>query len=195
MSCAPSDLRDYYFDALGPVESQQVKEHVQRCEKCSAEIEQLRLTALALEALPAEEIPRRIAFVSDKVFQPSPVVRWWQAIWLSGVRTAAVAAMVLAAALVVHAYRVAPAVQTVKVVERVAGTLDPGVIQAAVDRAVAKAVADSEARFDVKLKQVVDQNDREKRQTMERVAEVLDTMDRRSRVMTVASNALLETGQ
>jgi hypothetical protein len=33
-----------------------------------------------LASLEDEEIPRRIAFVSDRVFEP----RWWQTMWRSG---------------------------------------------------------------------------------------------------------------
>ena len=44
------------------------------------ELELLQATRTALQALPQEEAPRRIAFVSDKIFEP----RWWQRIWQSG---------------------------------------------------------------------------------------------------------------
>ena len=36
----------------------------------------VRLTLDALSTLREEEVPRRIAFVSDKVFEP----RWWQTV-------------------------------------------------------------------------------------------------------------------
>ena len=35
----------------------------------------------SLLALAYEEVPRRVAFVSDKVFEPSPWLRWWRAAW------------------------------------------------------------------------------------------------------------------
>jgi len=37
----------------------------------------IRLTRQALSHLREEEIPRRIAFVSDKVFEPTRFARWW----------------------------------------------------------------------------------------------------------------------
>lgn len=196
MSCAPFDLRDYYFEALAESESRQVRDHLTRCPECAAELEQLRLTGLALRSVQDEEIPRRIAFVSDKVFEPSTVMRWWQALWLSGARMAALAAMVLAGAILVHAYRMQPATYPVKVIERTTlAAADSTGMREAINQAVSTAVAESEARFDLKLKRVTEENVRQKRETMDRVAEVLDAMDRRSRVMTVASNALPEAGQ
>ena len=94
----------------------------------------------------------------------------------------------LAVAILVHAFyqprRVEVTTGTPLVV---AAAADPAAIQAAVDRAVAKAVNATEARYDVKLQQIVAENARQK-MVIERAAETIDTMDRRSRVMMVASN-------
>ena len=43
------------------------------CGDCALELDQLRLTTAALRTLPDREIPQRIAFVSDQVFEPSRV--------------------------------------------------------------------------------------------------------------------------
>lgn len=206
MNCATAgfagfDLRDYYFDGLSPNDAARVEQHVKSCAPCAAELEQLRLTALALRALPDEEIPRRIAFVSDKVFEPSPVARWVQWFWLSGARMGSAAAMLLAGAILIHAFRPA---QVIRVVERtpisnasLAGSavVDRNAMQAAVDQAVAKAVSAAETRYDMKLQRVLAENERQKRDTMERVATVLDSMDRRNKVLTIASNSMVEPGQ
>jgi anti-sigma factor RsiW len=206
MNCATAgfadfDLRDYYFDGLSPNDAARVEQHVKSCAPCAAELEQLRLTALALRALPDEEIPRRIAFVSDKVFEPSPIARWVQWFWLSGARMGSAAAMLLAGAILIHAFRPA---QVIRVVERtpisnasLAGSaaVDRNVMQAAVDQAVAKAVSAAETRYDMKLQRVLAENERQKRDTMERVATVLDSMDRRNKVLTIASNSMVEPGQ
>ena len=50
--------------------------HVETCPRCREELDRLRLTEAALFALRDEEIPQRIAFVSDKIFEPSPARRW-----------------------------------------------------------------------------------------------------------------------
>jgi hypothetical protein len=89
----------------------------------------------------AEEVPRRIAFVSDKVFEP----RWWQSLfsprsWNSTVA----AACVVAAAILVHGF-----------VGFARPSASPADIQAQVNQAVTKAVADSEQRQAQQLQDVL----------------------------------------
>jgi anti-sigma-K factor RskA len=193
MNCAPEvrdyDLRDYYFGVLSPADRRKVDEHLSGCEQCSTELDRLRLTAAALNALPQEEIPRRIGFVSDKVFQPSSVSRWWQMVWMSGARTASLAVALLAVAILIHAFRPQPAAPRTSIAPVAAGQVsyDPGALQAAVDQAVAKAVAKTESRYDLKLEAVMAEN-RQQRRMIELAAEAIDTMDRHNRVMTVAAN-------
>ena len=71
MSCSPFDLRDYYLKELTDPQQRQVESHVKDCSACREELERLRLTQAALFSLRDEEIPQRIAFVSDPVFEPS----------------------------------------------------------------------------------------------------------------------------
>src|SRR5579885_2961551 len=71
MSCSPFDLRDYFFQELPDPQQRQVEAHVKTCQRCREELERLNLTGTALMSLVDEEIPQRIAFVSDKVFEPS----------------------------------------------------------------------------------------------------------------------------
>jgi hypothetical protein len=52
------------------------------------ELDLLCLTNQALKSLPDEEIPQRIAFVSDKVFEPSPWARLASWLQLEGPRFA-----------------------------------------------------------------------------------------------------------
>ena len=80
MSCPPFDLRDYLFEELGAAERTQVDSHLAACAGCRQELERLRLTRAALLHLKDEEMPRRIALVSDKVFEPSRAARWWGAV-------------------------------------------------------------------------------------------------------------------
>lgn len=130
--CARAEaLRDYAFDEQLPQEERRAMEqHLAGCADCALALEQLRLTTAALRTLPEREIPQRIAFVSDRVFEPSLFRRFWNAGFAS--------ACVLAAALVVSAWHVSavyrssearPAVQTASV------------SQEQIDAAVAKAVA------------------------------------------------------
>lgn len=194
MNCAPADLRDYFFDALAPPERAAVRQHLSTCTGCAAELDGLRLTTLALRSVPEEELPRRIGFVSDKVFEPSRWNRFWQSFWMSGARVGAAAMSLLAVAIFVNAFRTpAPINQTAvrPVAAAGAGAPTNAEIDARIQHAVSQAVAQSEARFNVRLDRLAAENEKQKR-TIERAAEAMDFMDRRSRVMTVASNRVFE---
>ena len=101
MSCKLGDARpDLKSYALGELDSrgrQDAENHVAACADCQDELGALRVTLDAMATLREEELPRRIAFVSDKVFEP----RWYQKLFL---RPSFAAAMVIAAAILVHAF-------------------------------------------------------------------------------------------
>jgi hypothetical protein len=161
MSCSPFDLRDYFCQELADPQQRQVEAHVRTCQSCREEMDRLRLTEAALFALREEEIPQRIAFVSDPVFEPSPWRRALSAFWNSGARLGFASAAMLSAALVVFAlYRPAPA-PVVNVAPAPVHTLAaaaPGLteteVQARIDAAVAKAVTTLDARQKAQLEQV-----------------------------------------
>jgi hypothetical protein len=101
-------------------------------------------------SVPDEEPQRRIAFVSDKVFEP----RWWQTIWHSGPKLGFVSAAMLTFAILVHATQQRPAMtpqapqpQTVAAVQ--------GITEQDVNQRVQKAVAAVEARQAAKFEQVL----------------------------------------
>lgn len=161
MSCSPFDLRDYLLKELSDGERRQVDAHVRGCAACREELERLQLTEAALFSLRDEEIPQRIAFVSDKIFEPSPWRRAWAAFWGSGARLGFASAAMLSVALIVFslartagtpeparasgpaAARVAPAsVSEAEIQQR---------IQAAVDQAVTASEARIEKTFDQRM--------------------------------------------
>jgi len=136
MSCSPFDLRDYFLQELPELERRQVEAHVKDCLSCREELDRLGMTQAALFALREEEIPQRIAFVSDAVFEPSPWRRAWSALWNSGPRLGFVSAAMLSAALVVFSLtRPQPAAR-----------MSDAQIQARIDNAVARAVSASEQK-------------------------------------------------
>lgn len=91
-------LKDYVFGELGAAERQAVETAIAADGALRDELARLQLTQSALFSLREEELPRRIAFVSDKVFAP----KWWQ-VWLqSGPRMAFASAALLAGAIVFH---------------------------------------------------------------------------------------------
>ena len=134
MSCEPYDWKAYALGELAANERREAEAHAAACEGCRGELASLQVTVDAMSALREEEVPRRIAFVSDKVFEP----RWWQTF----LRPTFAAACVLAAAIVMHGYLVRPP------------AVDAEAIQAQINQAVTRAVADVERKnvdLDTKL--------------------------------------------
>lgn len=126
MSCPSFDWKAYALGELDPGECRAAETHAGACPDCREELTRLRLTLHALSALREEEVPRRIAFVSDKVFEP----RWWR----SFLRPSFAGACVIAAAILVHGFiRPAPAT-------------DSAALQSRIDQAVTRAVAATEER-------------------------------------------------
>jgi anti-sigma factor RsiW len=153
MSCSPFDLRDYFLKELTNPQQLQVEAHVHTCAACREELARLGATEAALFCLRDEEIPQRIAFVSDKVFEPSPVRRWLTDFWGSTARLGFASAAVLSVAIAFSAWQrtPAPAPGPVAVVPTAAtaqaSTLTPEQIDQRVQEAVTKAVAQVAARF------------------------------------------------
>jgi len=153
MSCSPFDIRDYFLKELAVAEQQQVEAHVRTCGQCYEELERLRLTGAALFSLRDEEVPQRIAFVSDKIFEPSPWRRVWAAFWGSGARLGFAGASMLSVAILVSAMtRPAPVIQAppAAAVNPVSGAE----IQALIDSAVLKALNENQARSEARTQQL-----------------------------------------
>ena len=140
MSCSPFDLRDYHFQELTDPQRRQVESHVKTCEPCRDELGRLQMTESALFSLREEEIPQRIAFVSDPIFEPSPLRRFFRDFWGSAARLGFASAAMLSAALVVFSLT-RPAPATVQV----ANGVD---LQTIVDAAVVKKTEAMKADLD-----------------------------------------------
>jgi len=148
MSCSPFDLKDYFFEELDGAERKQVEAHVTGCRTCREELSRLRLTGTTLLSLREEEIPRRIAFVSDPVFEPSAWRRWWSGFWNTPARLGFGSAALVSAALVVFALARPAPVQPVRLVQvpvaqtaQAAPAVSEAAIQARIDQAADRAVA------------------------------------------------------
>ena len=136
MNCPSFDWKSYALDELSPEARREAEAHLTNCSDCREELGTLRVTLNAMSTLREEEIPRRIAFVSDKVFEP----RWWQRVFTP---TFAAGALV-AAAILIH------------------GALRPG--QAQVDAAVTQAISQVEARHTQEMQVMFEQLDLRDRQ-------------------------------
>jgi anti-sigma factor RsiW len=141
--CSKLDWKGYALGELDKNARAEAEAHAATCQNCREELAATRLTLDALSTLHDEEVPRRIAFVSDKVFEP----RWWQRLW----NPTFAAACVVAAAILVHGF-----------MSVARPSADPAEIQARVDKAVTTAVADEEKRqaqrFDEALDYIQKQN-------------------------------------
>jgi anti-sigma factor RsiW len=142
MTCSLSglttdDLKAYVFGEATRQERGVVEDHLRGCQSCSEELDRLNLTRSALASLGDEEVPRRIAFVSDRVFEP----RWWQTMWHSGPVMGFASASVLAAAILVHGFARPSTVDAAQIEKQVESQLTVRV-QAAVSQAQAKQSAE-----------------------------------------------------
>src|SRR5258708_36878674 len=137
MSCESYDWKAYALGEMNASERKAAEGHAATCAACRDELASLRLTLDVMSTLREEEVPRRIAFVSDKVFEP----RWWQRIW----NPTFAAACVIAAAILVHAF--------------VRPGSNSSVIEAQVNTAVTKAVAQVEARHERETAEIVAADD------------------------------------
>jgi len=154
MSCTTVDVKAYFLGELPASERSSLEGHVHGCQSCREELERLNLMQTALLSLEDQDVPQRIAFVSDKVFEP----RWWQTMWRSGPAMGFASALMLAAAILVHTYArpvAQPAtistVDTAQIDERIQRE-----VGARVDAAVAKAVSQTEARQTEQIARVLD---------------------------------------
>jgi len=172
MGCKLEDRRpDWKSYALGELDArarQEAESHVAVCADCQDELAGLRVTLDAMATLREEELPRRIAFVSDKVFEP----RWYEKLFL---RPSFAAAAVIAAAILVHAF-VRPLGAPASAPSQAIAQVDTSAIEArvtaevterlqsemaaAVNTAVTKAVADTEKRDDQRTAQLLSASDR-----------------------------------
>jgi anti-sigma factor RsiW len=182
MSCSPYELKDYFFGELAPAERTAVESHVACCPACRDELAALNTTRSLLLSLPDEEPPRRIAFVSDKVFEP----RWWQKLWTSGPRLGFAAAAMLAVAIVFHAVAAPRPVPVAAVAEVPAAAIEAEVAKR-VQTEVAKAVAASQQDQMVRTLELVNaklkDTREEQREQLLMIRDYLERMEKRNSVL------------
>jgi hypothetical protein len=140
MSCispeSKPDWKAYVLRELNADTARQAETHLTNCSDCREELGTLRLTLDTLSTLREEEMPRRIAFVSDKVFEP----RWWQ----RALNPTFAAGVLVAVAILIHG-----SMRT--------GRTGQDQVDAAVDKAVAQAVSQVEARHMQEIRAMYEQ--------------------------------------
>ena len=138
MGCENYDWKSYALGEMALPGRREAEAHAALCPNCREELGALRLTLDTLSTLREEEIPRRIAFVSDQIFEPRWYRRAFRSVWSANFA----AACVIAGAILVHAF-VHPA------------TPDQAQLNAQIDAAVNQAVATVQAKHDEQLQEVV----------------------------------------
>jgi anti-sigma factor RsiW len=183
MTCSSFDLKEYLFGELNADQRESVDRHLLACTNCQDELAALSATQSAILCMHEEEPPRRIAFVSDKVFEP----RWWQKIFASGPQLGFLSAAMLTGAIVFHAVYT-PAAVPVATATPVMAQVDQKAVDAElakrVQAAVEKAAMEMEGRQAEKLLHVLNarmaQSDRRYEMDLKTVAEYLDRLDKRN---------------
>lgn len=179
MSCSEIDWKAYVLDEMSAGDRLRAHEHAEACAACGEELERLQLTRAALLAVADEEIPRRIAFVSDKVFEPG----WWQRLWTSAPRLGFASAAMLSIAILVSALTrpgpapVGPPVQPDRA--QVASLVEQELqrcLPVAVKAAVSTALVEADRRNEVKTRQLLAAT--EQRLEFDHRAEMLAVSDR-----------------
>jgi anti-sigma factor RsiW len=176
MSCAEFDLRDYFFGELPEAERASAERHVAECTDCTAELEQLQLVRGSLLTLRDEEMPRRIGFISDKIFEPSPVRRWLAGFWLSGARLGFASAVIVSMALLAISVRQQPKVIERRVEVAAAPQVD---VKAAVAEAVTAALAEQDKKNLQLLQAAERRHEYAERSMAARLADYAENLDKR----------------
>lgn len=91
------DVKAYAVGEMNETDKRAAAAHVAGCDSCREELAGIQASLASLAMLRDEEPPRRIAFVSDKVFEP----KWWQRL-----NPMFASACVIAVAIVAHGFAV-----------------------------------------------------------------------------------------
>jgi anti-sigma factor RsiW len=194
MSCSLEDLKAYAVGELTAREKANVEDHARACQSCREELNRLNLTRSALASLEDEEMPRRIAFVSDRVFEP----RWWQTMWHSGPAMGFASAALLAAAILAHGFA-RPVVSAGSPVD--AAQIERRVeaqVNAKLDAAVVKAVNEAQAKQSAEFAKVLNATETrfetQRQSDLATVQQAADYYRKQMAQFLVASNTLNNPG-
>jgi anti-sigma factor RsiW len=190
MSCSPFDLKDYFFGELAAQDRHTVEQHLAACTSCREELDSLNLTRNALLMVREEEPPRRIAFVSDKVFAPT----WWQSLWSSGPKVGFASAALLAGAILIHGVEINRPLPQPPVAQVQQPSVSEAEVAKRVEAAVRKAVSESEARQAAKLEQVIARQKNMEFDYKAKMLEVAESYNLLRRSMPSAYRASSDTG-
>lgn len=171
MSNQDPELEAYALDALPPSQRHAVEARLAGDPAAAAEVERLRTVIAALQRLPEEDPPRRIAFVSDRDFAP----KWRRLYWNLIPQWGLAAAAMLAVSILAHGWLARPPAappavgpQPLEIEARIAAE-----VARRVEAAMQQARAELKSAADAQSRQLVAQalEQAEKRFALERQAD------------------------
>lgn len=191
MSCDHIDLKAYQFGEATASQRAAVDLHVRECPACRDELARLGALRAALASIPEEPMPQRIAFVSDKIFEPS----WWQRLLSPSPVWAAVSAMMVVSAIGLNLTYQPAALPAPRVTARISPPEIEARIQAEVARqvdlvvkeAVNRAVTESEARQRKLMNARVEQLEMDQQVNLAQVREEYNVLQRKLGTMQILS--------
>ena len=148
MENSPIDLNAYALGEASPAERDAAAAMLAQSFEAREDFERLQLTLTALNGIRDEEMPRRIAFVSDPVFEPS----WWQHFLGSAPKLGFAGASLLAVAITAHGFLLRPVPQQLAVP---VASISQADVDTAVAKAVSTAVQSIDARAEVRVQKQV----------------------------------------
>jgi anti-sigma factor RsiW len=169
MNCSPESVKEYFLGEMPAAERGRFAEHAQSCRVCREELNRLEIARAALVSVPDEEPPRRIAFVSDKVFEP----RWWQRLWIATPRFGMAA---IAVAILVHAFTRPAPVVTPPAPAQVVQSVDMNAVEARIQQEVARRLPEEREKLVRMIADVEKRIDSRRREDMLFVEENVDVL-------------------
>lgn len=188
MDNPPIDLTAYALGDASPADSAAAAAFLAQSSEAREEFERLQFTLTALHSLRDEEMPRRIAFVSDPVFEAP----WWHRLLGSGPRLGFAGASLLAAAITAHGYLMRPLPVIAQAPAQIA-TLSQSDIDSAVVKAVQSIEARQQKQMTVALSEIEKRHSLETQMMAVGFRENLDLV-RKQLNMVYVSNARLTAG-
>ena len=188
MDNPPIDLTAYALGDASPADSAAAASFLAQSSEAREEFERLQFTLTALHSLRDEEMPRRIAFVSDPVFEAP----WWHRLLGSGPRLGFAGASLLAAAITAHGYLMRPLPVIAQAPAQIA-TLSQSDIDSAVVKAVQSIEARQQKQMTVALSEIEKRHSLETQMMAVGFRENLDLV-RKQLNMVYVSNARLTVG-
>ncbi len=193
MTCPDFDWKRYILDEITAPERRQMEQHLAGCAHCQEEVDGLRLTVTALRRLPVQEIPKRISFVSDPVFEPSA----WQRFWNSAPRLGFASAAMLAGAILLHGYIARPvpaaptALASAQIEQQVQARVNAEVarvLPAAVDQRIQAQLKPAMAEFSAQLQEVRAQSEKGRMADMRLASDAWSLLEKRYNTLFVQAS-------